>query len=62
MDAIYNESKLASKLLVACTYLNNDLSKDLLRIFLEIVENNSEEKPFEEVLSILLSIFYASIQ
>ncbi|WP_353271421.1 FxSxx-COOH system tetratricopeptide repeat protein [Wolbachia endosymbiont (group A) of Rhorus exstirpatorius] len=54
MDAIRNESKLASKLLVACAYLDNDIPKDLLRIFPEIVENNSEEKPFEEVLGILL--------
>ncbi len=54
MDAICNESKLASKLLVACAYLDNDIPKDLLRIFPEIVENNSEEKPFEEVLGILL--------
>ncbi|WP_338062964.1 tetratricopeptide repeat protein, partial [Wolbachia endosymbiont of Glossina morsitans morsitans] len=54
MDVIRNESKLASKLLVACAYLDNDIPKDLLRIFPEIVENNSEEKPFEEVLGILL--------
>ncbi|PBD16181.1 MULTISPECIES: FxSxx-COOH system tetratricopeptide repeat protein [unclassified Wolbachia] len=54
MDAICNESNLASRLLIACAYLGNDIPKDLLRIFPEIVENNSEEKPFEEVLGILL--------
>ncbi|QIT35781.1 TPR repeat domain protein [Wolbachia endosymbiont of Brugia pahangi] len=43
MNAICNEPKLVSKLLVACAYLDNDILKNLPRIFPGIVESNSEK-------------------
>ncbi|WP_245800680.1 hypothetical protein [Wolbachia endosymbiont of Wuchereria bancrofti] len=62
MNAICNESKLVSKLLVAFAYLDNDIPPNLPRIFPGVVESNSEKNLLKRSIRYIIEIFDASIQ